>query len=198
MTENNQTSEELETENSTVTADTAAADSVEGETEVIAEDEQSIEPEKDEKDIEIEELKKKLSDEEDRRLRILADLDNARRRATLDKEAMQKYRAQEVLTNLIPVLDNFHRGLSVKAESDDAKSLLTGMEMIYRSLEDALKSEGLKEIEAAGTEFDPNFHQAVMTDSDDNYDSGSVLEVLQKGYTLKDRVLRPAMVKVNE
>lgn len=198
MTENNQTSEELETENSTVTDETVTTDSVEGETEVIAEDEQSIESEKDAKDIEIEELKKKLSDEEDRRLRILADLDNTRRRATLDKEAMQKYRAQEILTNLIPVLDNFHRGLSVKAESDDAKSLLTGMEMIYRSLEDALKSEGLKEIEAAGTEFDPNFHQAVMTDSDANYDSGYVLEVLQKGYTLKDRVLRPAMVKVNE
>lgn len=152
----------------------------------------------DERDQRIAELESRLEEEENRRLRMLADLDNTRRRANLDKEAMQKYRAQEVLTHLIPVLDNFERGLSVKAESEDAKSLMTGMEMVYRSLEDALKSEGLTEIEAAGIEFDPNFHQAVMTGSDEGQASGVVLEVLQKGYMLKDRVLRPAMVKVNE
>ncbi|MCM3756951.1 nucleotide exchange factor GrpE [Sporosarcina aquimarina] len=196
MTEKGQTSEEMETEISeqqdeAVTADTVQDEAVEVEEQVTLTEEEL-------KDAEIEELKAKLQDEENRRLRVLADLDNARRRATLDKEALQKYRSQEVLTNLVPVLDNFERGLSVKVESDDAKSLLTGMEMVYRSLEEALKSSGLTEIEAAGIEFDPNYHQAVMTDSDENFPSGSVLEVLQKGYTLKDRVLRPAMVKVNE
>lgn len=191
MTEKNQTSEELETETPVQQDEAVTAETVEVE-------EQPTLTAEELKDAEIEELKTKLQEEENRRLRVLADLDNARRRAALDKEALQKYRSQEVLTNLVPVLDNFERGLSVKAESDDAKSLLTGMEMVFRSLEEALKSSGLTEIEAAGIEFDPNFHQAVMTDSDDNYPSGSVLEVLQKGYTLKDRVLRPAMVKVNE
>lgn len=159
---------------------------------------QTEERPEDDKDRLIEELKKQLDEEENRRLRVMADLDNARRRANLDKEAMQKYRAQEVLTHLIPILDNFERGLSVKAESEDAKGLMTGMEMVYRSLEEALKSEGLEEIRAEGAQFDPNFHQAVMTGTDDEQESGTVLEVLQKGYTLKDRVLRPAMVKVNE
>lgn len=191
MTEKGQTSEELETETSVQQDEEVTAETVEVEEQVTLTAEEL-------KDAEIEELKTKLQEEENRRLRVLADLDNARRRATLDKEALQKYRSQEVLTNLVPVLDNFERGLSVKAESDDAKSLLTGMEMVFRSLEEALKSSGLTEIEAAGIEFDPNYHQAVMTDSDENFPSGSVLEVLQKGYTLKDRVLRPAMVKVNE
>lgn len=196
MTENGQTSEELETETSIQQDEAVTADSVEDET--VEVEEQATLTAEELKDAEIEELKTKLQEEENRRLRVLADLDNARRRATLDKEALQKYRSQEVLTNLVPVLDNFERGLSVKAESEDAKSLLTGMEMVFRSLEEALKSSGLTEIEAAGIEFDPNYHQAVMTDSDENFPSGSVLEVLQKGYTLKDRVLRPAMVKVNE
>ena len=195
MTEKNPTAEELETDISSEQVETTEANPIAEETPA---EEVVVETVEQTKEDEIEELKEQLKEEENRRLRVLADLENTRRRANLDKEAMQKYRAQEVLTHLIPVLDNFQRGLSVKAESEDAKSLLTGMEMVYRSLEDALKSEGLTEIEAAGIEFDPNFHQAVMTDSDDNFDSGAVLEVLQKGYTLKDRVLRPAMVKVNE
>ncbi|MGG0642831.1 nucleotide exchange factor GrpE [Sporosarcina gallistercoris] len=190
MTEKNQTSEELETEAIAEQDEVVASEPVEEEQVTLTAEEM--------KDAEIEELKSELQEEENRRLRVLADLDNVRRRAALDKEALQKYSAQEVLTSLVPVLDNFERGLSVKVESDDAKSLLTGMEMVFRSLEEALKSSGLTEIEAAGIEFDPNFHQAVMTDSDDNFPSGSVLEVLQKGYMLKDRVLRPAMVKVNE
>ncbi len=194
MTEKITPSEEVQAteveEESAVTGD-----SIETETEIVEEPILSAE---ETKDAEIEELKKKLYEEENRRLRVLADMDNVRRRAMLDKEALQKYRSQEVLMNLVPVLDNFERGLSVKAESEDAKSLLTGMEMVFRSLEEALKSSGLTEIEAAGIEFDPNIHQAIMTDSDENFPSGSVLEVLQKGYKLNDRVLRPAMVKVNE
>lgn len=196
MTEKKQSSEEVETETSAERDNIAAGDTVEEQT--SAEEERPALSDEELKDAEIAELKTKLADEENRRLRILADLDNTRRRAALDREAQQKYRSQEVLTNLVPVLDNFARGLSVKVESDDAKSLLTGMEMVYRSLEEALKSSGLSEIQAAGMEFDPNYHQAVMTGSDEEYPSGSVLEVLQKGYTLKDRVLRPAMVKVNE
>ncbi|GKV68033.1 protein GrpE [Sporosarcina sp. NCCP-2716] len=194
MTEKHPASEEQEMSGQAAGEDTSAEES----SSQTENEDVTAEPQADERDRRIEELNAKLEEEENRRLRLLADLDNTRRRASLDREALQKYRAQEVLTHLIPVLDNFQRGLSVKAESEDAKSLLTGMEMIYRSLDEALKSEGLEEIEAQDVEFDPNFHQAVMTGSDDSKESGVVLEVLQKGYTLKDRVLRPAMVKVNE
>lgn len=196
MTEKNATSEELEIEATSEQDEAASAEPVVEESVESAEQETLTAEEM--KDVEIDELKTKLQEEENKRLRVLADLDNVRRRASLDQQALQKYRAQEVLTSLVPVLDNFERGLSVKVDSEDAKSLLTGMEMVYRSLEEALKASGLTEIEADGMEFDPNFHQAVMTDSDENFASGAVLEVLQKGYTLKDRVLRPAMVKVNE
>ena len=93
------------------------------------------------------------------------------------------------LTNLIPVLDNFSRAIAVEAKTEEARSMMEGMEMIYRSLVDALESEGLVEIEALDKEFDPNFHQAIMTESDPDKPSGIVLEEMQKGYILKDRVL---------
>jgi len=146
----------------------------------------------------IEDLQSKLEEEENKQLRALADFENFKRRANLDKEALQKYRAQSLMTNLLPVLDNFERALGVEVKSDETKSLLTGMEMVYRTLLDALKAEGLVEIEAADKEFDPNFHQAVMTGNDEEKPSGLVLDELQKGYMLKDRVLWPSMVKVNE
>ncbi|MDW0117399.1 nucleotide exchange factor GrpE [Sporosarcina thermotolerans] len=152
----------------------------------------------DEKDAKISELESKLQDEENKLFRVLADFENAKRRATLDKEALNKYKAQSILTNLLPVLDNFERALAVETKTEEAQSLMTGMDMIYRSLVDALKGEGLVEIEAYDKEFDPNFHQAVMTGSEPDKSSGIVLEELQKGYMLKDRVLRPSMVKVNE
>ncbi|MCG7336427.1 nucleotide exchange factor GrpE [Sporosarcina sp. ACRSM] len=151
-----------------------------------------------EPETEIEELKAKLQDEENKYFRLLADYENFKRRATLDQEALQKYRAQSVVNNLIPVLDNFERALTVEAKTEEVKSMMTGMDMIYRTLVDALKAEGLVEIEALDKEFDPNFHQAIMTGTDEEKPSGVVLEELQKGYLLKDRVLRPSMVKVNE
>ncbi|MHC8517103.1 nucleotide exchange factor GrpE [Sporosarcina sp. ITBMC105] len=163
------------------------------------EDQLAGEPEEvDEKEERIRELETKLQEQENKLLRVLADFENAKRRATLDKEALNKYKAQSLLTNLLPVLDNFERALAVEVKAEETQSLLTGMEMIYRNLMDSLKGEGLIEIEAQDQEFDPNFHQAVMTDSDPDKASGIVLQELQKGYMLKDRVLRPTMVKVNE
>ncbi len=146
----------------------------------------------------IEELTAQLQEEENKRLRLLADYDNFKRRAALDQEALQKYRAQSVVTNLLPVLDNFARALSVEAKTEEVQSIMTGMDMIYRTLVTALETEGLVEIETVDQEFDPNFHQAIMTGADDTKPSGVILEEMQKGYLLKDRVLRPSMVKVNE
>ncbi len=169
--------------------------------ELVEDGEETVEEVQDEETVlrtEIETLKEQLKEEENKYFRILADYDNFKRRSVLDKEALEKYKSQSVLTNVIPVLDNFERALSVQAETEEAKSMMEGMDMIYRSLVDALKSEGLTEIEAQDQEFDPNFHQAVMTDHDADKASGIVLEEMQKGYSLKDRVLRPSMVKVNE
>lgn len=145
-----------------------------------------------------EELKGKLEEAENRILRLQADFENARRRARLDLEATEKYKAQSLITGLLPAIDNFERALQVNTDNEQAKSLLQGMEMVYRGLLDALKAEGAEQIEAVGKEFDPHVHQAVMQVQDDSYDSNVVVEELQKGYILKDRVIRPSMVKVNQ
>lgn len=145
-----------------------------------------------------EELKGKLEEAENRILRLQADFENSRRRARLDLEATEKYRAQSLITGLLPAIDNFERALQLEADNEQAKSLLQGVEMVYRSLLDALKAEGAEQIEAVGKEFDPHIHQAVMQVEDENFDSNIVIEELQKGYILKDRVIRPSMVKVNQ
>ncbi len=147
---------------------------------------------------EIEELKEKLEAADNRYLRLQADFENFKRRTRLDQEASEKYRAQKLATDLLPVLDNFERALQIEADNDQTKSLLQGMEMVYRTLLDALKKEGVEPIEAVGQEFDPNYHHAVMQGNDENYGSNIVTEELQKGYLLKDRVIRPSMVKVNQ
>lgn len=146
----------------------------------------------------IAELEAKLHEEENRFLRLRADFDNMRRRNQLDREASEKYRSQKLLTDLLPVIDNLERALEVEVTSEDAKSLYKGIEMVYRALVDATNKEGLEAIVAEGEQFDPNVHQAVMQESDTEKESGIVLRELQKGYKLKDRVLRPSMVSVNE
>ena len=147
---------------------------------------------------EVAELKAKLEEEENRFLRLRADYDNLRRRTQLDREAAEKYRAQKLLTDLLPVIDNFERALQVEVSSEDAQALYKGIEMVYKSFIEATKQEGLEVIPAEGQVFDPTVHQAVMQESDSEKESGIVLRELQKGYKLKDRVLRPSMVSVNE
>jgi molecular chaperone GrpE len=144
------------------------------------------------------ELEAKLEEAENRILRMQADFENSRRRARLDLEATEKYKSQGLITELLPAIDNFERALKMEADNDQAKSLLQGMEMVYRSLIDTLKKEGAEQIEAVGKEFDPHLHQAIMQVEDENFGSNIVVEEFQKGYILKDRVIRPAMVKVNQ
>ncbi|WP_271852470.1 nucleotide exchange factor GrpE [Planococcus maritimus] len=144
------------------------------------------------------ELQAQLEEEQNKYLRLLADYDNFKRRAKKDQELAKQFRSQSLLTDLLPVLDNFDRALAVEAKSEESASLLKGLEMVKKSLADAVTSEGLEEIKAVGEPFDPHFHQAVMQESDAGSEPGTVLQELQKGYTLNGRVLRPAMVKVNE
>ncbi|MDQ0197238.1 molecular chaperone GrpE [Neobacillus ginsengisoli] len=147
---------------------------------------------------EIQTLKNKLEEADNRYLRLQADFDNFRRRTRLDSEASEKYRAQKLITDLLPALDNFERALKMEVENEHTKALLQGMEMVYRGLLEALKKEGVEAIEAVNKEFDPHLHQAVMQAEDENYASNIVIEEFQKGYLLKDRVIRPSMVKVSQ
>ncbi len=170
----------------------AQEEAVQAETEEVKHDEQSAFQEK------IDELQQLLDEKENKILRVQADFENYKRRARTEVETVQKYRSQHVVSDLLPALDNFERALGIDPDNEQAKSLLEGMQMVYRQLVEALKNEGVEPIEAVGKEFDPNLHQAVMQVEDENYDSNIVVEELQKGYKLKDRVIRPSMVKVNQ
>ena len=169
------------------------------ETEVeTAETETTEEVVVDEKEQKIAELEAKLADEDARYLRLRADYDNLVRRNRLDREAAEKYRAQSLLTELLPVLDNLDRALQVEVTSEEAASLYKGVQMVYEQLLAATEKEGLSLIPAEGEVFDPTVHQAVMQEQDSEKETGIILRELQKGYVLKDRVLRPSMVSVNE
>lgn len=183
MTETTKTNEELDQ----TTIEEATPEAVNAEEVVI-----------DETEAKIQELTAKLADEEARYLRLRADYDNLLRRGRLDREAAEKYRAQTILTELLPVLDNLDRALQVEVTAEEATALYKGVEMVYQQLVSATQNEGLQVIAAEGEQFDPNLHQAVMQEQDSEKEAGIILRELQKGYSLKDRILRPSMVSVNE
>lgn len=146
----------------------------------------------------VDELQAKLTETEGRMLRLQADFENYKRRVQLEKQAAEKYRSQSLVSDILPALDNFERAMQVEANDEQMKSLLQGMEMVYRQLQEALAKEGVEAIEAVGNQFDPHEHQAVMQVEDSEFESNAVVEEFQKGYKLKDRVIRPSMVKVNQ
>ncbi|MFD1781235.1 nucleotide exchange factor GrpE [Fredinandcohnia salidurans] len=195
--ENEVVKEEIELEEANV--DNDVVETIEqAEAELVEEQEDNVQAELSKANEKIAELEAKLEEAESRILRQVADFENFKRRARLDQETAATYRSQSLVTDLLPALDNFERALQIEATNDQAKSIMQGVEMVYRSIIDALKKEGVEAIEAVGTQFDPNVHQAVMQVSEPDTESNVVLEELQKGYKLKDRVLRPSMVKVNE
>jgi len=193
VTEGRNTEQEL---NSQLEEETV--EEVFAENEASEQTEEVPDQEQDPAQLKIAELEAKLEDADNRYLRLQADFDNFRRRSRIELEASAKYKAQSVITDLLPAIDNFERALKMEVDNEQAKSLMQGVEMVYRSLLDALKNEGVEAIEAVGKEFDPHLHQAVMQAEDQNYGSNIVVEEFQKGYMLKDRVIRPAMVKVNQ
>ncbi|UJS28943.1 nucleotide exchange factor GrpE [Macrococcoides canis] len=186
-----------ETENNETT-ETNVDESIETTTESTEESVVSEAPVEDESTDPIAELESKLDQSEEKYLRLYADFENYKKRTRQELDTERTYRAQSVLRDILPAIDNIERALAQQGESDEFKSLHKGVEMVYDSLLHSLKENGLEVIEALDQPFDPNLHQAVMQDSDSSKDSGIVLEELQKGYKLKERVLRPSMVKVNE
>ena len=145
-----------------------------------------------------EEVKSEPEEEDEdlktKHLRLMADFQNYKRRAEEARTMSYSHGKEDLLTDLLPIIDNFERALESEDEGGNFKE---GMEMIFKQLMDILERTGLKEIDAKGKEFDPNFHNAVMTEDSDEFDSNHVTEVLQKGYTFKDKVIRPSMVKVS-
>lgn len=194
--ERNNTEQELnsQTEEETVEEVFAENEAFEQTENIPAQEEEQQDP----MEQKIAELEGKLEEADNRYLRLQADFDNFRRRSRIELEASAKYRAQNIITDLLPAIDNFERALKMDVDNEQAKSLKQGVEMVYRSLLDALKNEGVEVIDAVGKEFDPHLHQAVMQAEDENYGPNIVVEEFQKGYILKDRIIRPAMVKVNQ
>ena len=145
-------------------------------------------------------MNQKIADAEDRFLRAQADLINYRKRKDEEVAKMLKYANEELVLEILPVLDNFERAIKMDDDNleDEVSKFLSGMKMVYASLTSALEKFGVKEIESLGKKFDPMVHQAVMTESVETKEKEIILEVYQKGYTLKDKVIRPAMVKVNK
>ena len=145
-------------------------------------------------------LNNKIKDLESALLRNQAELQNYKRRHDEEFMRYKKYANEDLIKELLPVLDNFERAIGMDDNdlTDDISKFLSGFKLIYSNLVGILNKLEVKEIEAEGMEFDPNYHHAVLTEHDDNKPAGVILEVLQKGYTYKDKVIRPTIVNVNE
>lgn len=144
---------------------------------------------KDKKDEKIEELN-------DRLLRNMAEFENFRNRSEKEKSLMFEIGAKSVVEKILPVVDNFERGLGAVAEEEKENAFVKGMEAVYKQFSTVLEEIGVVPIEAVGKEFDPNLHNAVMHDEDDSMEANIISEEFQKGYMYKDSVVRHSMVKV--
>ena len=192
-TEDNQNDTNIENSVSNTDNSEANASDSENNSEESIKDEES-----ESQDTKIKELEKLANDNEEKYLRLYAEFENYKRRIQKENQINATYKAQGVLTDILPSIDNIERALQIEGDDESFKSLQKGVQMVHESLLRALKDNGLEEILAEGKEFDPNLHQAVVQDDNPDFKSGEVTQELQKGYKLKDRVLSPSMVKVNQ
>lgn len=145
----------------------------------------------------VEVLQEKLEEMEDKFLRASAEIANITNRNRNEREQLQKYRSQDLGKKLLTSLDNLERAMAIEVSDEQGASLKKGIEMVLESMRHAFKEEGIEEIPAEGVTFDPTLHQAVQTiPANDEFPVDSIVQVLQKGYKLHDRVLRPSMVVV--
>ena len=141
-------------------------------------------------------LNEKINELEDKVKRQMAEFDNFRKRTDKEKNAMFETGAKSVIEKILPVVDNFERGLASVPEEEKGTPFAEGMEMIYKQLIGELEKMDVRPIPAVGEEFDPNLHNAVMQVESDEYESGVIAQELQKGYTYRDSVVRHSMVGV--
>jgi molecular chaperone GrpE len=129
-------------------------------------------------------------------LRLAADFQNFRKRVDKEKSDIYEFANEKLILDLLPVVDNFERALQSAKENEQEKAFVKGIEMIFKQFLDVLTKNGVKEISAIGETFDPNYHHAVMQEENSDYESNTITEVFQKGYTFNEKVVRPSMVKV--
>ena len=141
-------------------------------------------------------LQEKVDELNDRVLRQMAEFENFRKRTEKEKSVMFEMGAKSVIEKILPVVDNFERGLATASDEDKQDPIYEGMSLIYKQLSDELDKMGVKPIEALGVEFNPEFHNAVMQEESDEFEEGIICKELQKGYTYKDSVVRHSMVAV--
>lgn len=146
----------------------------------------------------VDKLEEELKQSEDKYLRLYAEFENFKRRKNQEIETNNIYKSQKVITEILPSLDNLERALQVDSDNEEVKALRKGVEMVYEGMLNVLKTEGVEVVETENVQFDPNIHHAVMQGEESDKESGVILDTFQKGYKLKDRVIRPAMVKVNQ
>ncbi|WP_195852708.1 nucleotide exchange factor GrpE [Aerococcus sanguinicola] len=156
--------------------------------------EENIEKEESQADP-VAELEDKIAQKDDQILRLSAEIKNIQRRNANERQDAAKYRSQSLAQAILPSLDNLERALAIEADDEASNNLKKGVEMVHQSLLEALKAEGDEVIDPVGEAFDPNFHQSVSSvPAEEGQEAEEIVEVYQKGYVLKDRVLRPAMV----
>ena len=172
--------------------ETVAPDSDTAEGAEVTEEAEQAEPAPEER---IAELEHKVAVLKNEYAKAYADTENMRKRLQNDFEQRSKFQLQSFASELLPVLDNCERALAQETTDENYRK---GFEMVYSQLKNALSKEGVTEIEAEGLPFDANWHQALMSEHQDGVEAGMVIQVLQKGYKLKDRILRAALVKVSE
>ena len=177
------------TEETAETAENADAEASEADSEDPDKKKSFFKKKKDKKDEQIEELTDKVK-------RQMAEFDNFRKRTEKEKSQMYDMVAKTIVEKILPVIDNFERGLAAVPEDNKEDAFVVGMDKIYRQMLTVLEEAGVKPIEAVGAEFDPNFHNAVMHVEDETLGENVVAEELQKGYMYRDTVVRHSMVKV--
>ena len=177
------------TEETAETAENADAEASEADSEDPDKKKSFFKKKKDKKDEQIEELTDKVK-------RQMAEFDNFRKRTEKEKSQMYDMGAKTIVEKILPVIDNFERGLAAVPEDNKEDAFVVGMDKIYRQMLTVLEEAGVKPIEAVGAEFDPNFHNAVMQVEDETLGENVVAEELQKGYMYRDTVVRHSMVKV--
>jgi molecular chaperone GrpE len=192
--------EEEKIESELVDAETVAENSVFEEQSSLGEEETDHSDNEDSVTIlkaQLEAAEQKAEENYQKFLRAQADLDNVKRRTRKEKEDQAKYASLPLLEQILPALDNFERAIEASKGTQDIDSIIKGVEMVFRQMEQVFQKEGVEVIPSVGQPFDPNVHQAVMQVESDEFESGTVVEELQKGYILKDKVIRPSMVKVS-
>lgn len=166
------------------------------ETSETSEEDNAPEAEKTEEKAE-EKTEEKADDGNEKYVRLMAEFQNYKKRVAKEKNDIREYATEKLVMELLPVLDNFERALAASAE-DDPAGYAKGMELIFTQMVTELQKSGLTEVEAEGQDFDPTKHNAVMTEENEELESGKVSKVLQKGYALNDKVIRPSMVAVTK